>query len=263
MLCRRLLWHSKSSVARFPARQTPLNSQTDSSMRVALYHGQAIPSCLLFALFNLPLDAGIRNQPEERDEHIQSTGDPRAHKREWDSCEVEQGRKFTFPIFPDSLRQKRVMASLGDDGSLQNIVGNCRHQQHETVNSGRDRGEVVFTHPGCRERKERQPEQEMKVGPQNPAADLLRGLEQMMVVVPINAEVNEAQHVAQQYWQHWFQCSEFNRMRHLQFQHHDRDDDGKDAVAESFQQGCFHLSKLGRLLKTASESRALCRSTSG
>src|SRR6266540_3241791 len=54
-----------------------------------------------------------------------------------------------------------------------------------------DGGEVVFTHPSCCERKERQPEQEMKVGPQNSAADHLGSLKQMMMVVPIDAEVDK------------------------------------------------------------------------
>src|SRR5213596_2222161 len=30
-------------------------------------------------------------------------------------------------------------------------------------------------------------------------------------------------------------------MRHLQFQHHNRDDDGKDSVAKRFEPGCFHF----------------------
>src|SRR5438552_2002594 len=81
----------------------------------------------------------------------------------------------------------------------------------------------------------------MKVGPENAAANLLRGLKQMMMVVPIDAEVNEAQDIAQQYWQHRFQRGEFSCMRHLQFQHHDGDDDRKDAVAERFEPGRFHL----------------------
>src|SRR6184192_1854541 len=81
----------------------------------------------------------------------------------------------------------------------------------------------------------------MKVGPENAAADLLRRLEQVMVVIPINTEVNEAQHVAQQYWQYRFQRGELNCMRHLQFQHHNRDDDRKNAVAERFEPGRFHL----------------------
>ena len=33
-----------------------------------------------------------------------------------------------------------------------------------------------------------------------------------MVIIPINAEVNETQNIAQQYWQDGFQCGELNCM---------------------------------------------------
>jgi hypothetical protein len=48
-------------------------------------------------------------------------------------------------------------------------------------------------------------------------------------------------------------------MRHLQFQHHNRDDDGKNTVAEGFESSCFHfrtpewlrsLFSIGHLLAT-------------
>jgi hypothetical protein len=81
----------------------------------------------------------------------------------------------------------------------------------------------------------------MKVGPEDAATDLFRGLEQMMMVVPINAEINETKHVTQQYWQHWLQRSKVDRVRHFQFQHHNRDDDSEDTVAERFEPACFHL----------------------
>src|SRR6267378_6789171 len=81
----------------------------------------------------------------------------------------------------------------------------------------------------------------MQVRPEYSAADLLGDLEQMMMVVPINTEINETEDVTQQYRQDRFQRGKFNRMRYLQFQHHNRDDDGKDTVAEGFKSGCFHF----------------------
>src|SRR5205807_5998588 len=114
-----------------------------------------------------------------------------AHKRERDRGEVESERDFGFPIFANCQREKRLAALVGDDGALENIVGNSRHQQYEAVNRGRDRSHVTFTDPRRSEWEERQPEQEMKVGPENPAADLLSHLEQMMMIVPIDADVNK------------------------------------------------------------------------
>jgi hypothetical protein len=62
----------------------------------------------------------------------------------------------------------------------------------------------------------------------------------MMMVVPIDTDVNEAQNVAQQHRQDRFQRSKVNRVGNFQFQHHDRDDDGKNAITERFEPGCFH-----------------------
>src|SRR6266446_4446788 len=143
------------------------------------------------ALLQSLLDSRIGNQPQERAEHIQCAGDPGAHKRERERGEVERETDFGFPIFANSQREERFAALFGDNGALENIVGNRRHQQYEAVNSSRDRSKVIFTHPRCSEWEERQPEQEMKVGPENPTADLLSHLEQVMMIVPIDADVNK------------------------------------------------------------------------
>jgi len=50
---------------------------------------------------------------------------------------------------------------------------------------------VIGSNPTRGKREEREPEEQMQIGTQNSAADLLCGLEQMMMVVPIDAEVNE------------------------------------------------------------------------
>jgi hypothetical protein len=159
--------------------------------RTAAVNERALWRWSMPALLKSLLDSRIGNQPQERGEHIQCAGDPGAHKRERDCSEVERGREFAFPIFANSQREKRFAALFGDDGALENIVGNHRHQQYEALNRGPDRSNVIFTHPCRSEWEERQSEQEMKVGPENPAADLLSRLEQVMIVVPIDTEVNE------------------------------------------------------------------------
>ncbi len=62
----------------------------------------------------------------------------------------------------------------------------------------------------------------------------------MVMVVPIDADVNVTQNIAQEHRQQRLQVGEFGRAGHLQFQHHDGDDDGDDAVAEGFQPVLFH-----------------------
>ena len=67
-----------------------------------------------------------------------------------------------------------------------------------------------------------------------------------MMVVPVDAEVNETQHVGQKDRQQRFQRGDVERsaLRHFQLQHHDGDDDGQHAVAEGFQPVLFHAAML-------------------
>src|SRR6266513_3871805 len=81
----------------------------------------------------------------------------------------------------------------------------------------------------------------MKVCPQNAATDLVCGLEQMMMIVPVDAQVDKTEYIAQKHWQQWLQSGKLDRVRHVQFQHHDCDDDGKNSVAERFESTRFHL----------------------
>src|SRR5882757_7903462 len=62
----------------------------------------------------------------------------------------------------------------------------------------------------------------------------------MMMVVPIDAEVNKAENVGQEHRQDWSKRCEIGTVRHLHFQHHNRDDDGDNAVAECLKPVRFH-----------------------
>nr|GFD15727.1 hypothetical protein [Tanacetum cinerariifolium] len=64
----------------------------------------------------------------------------------------------------------------------------------------------------------------------------------VVVVVPINAHVHKAQHVAQEDGQQWPQRRKVVAVRYLEFQHHDSEDDGEHAIAEGFEAGFMHSS---------------------
>lgn len=59
-------------------------------------------------------------------------------------------------------------------------------------------------------------------------------MHQVMMVVPVNAEVHEAQYIAEEDRDQWLQCRNLGSVRHLHLQHHDGDDDGQDSVTKRF-----------------------------
>jgi hypothetical protein len=77
-------------------------------------------------------------------------------------------------------------------------------------------------------------------------------MQQVMVVVPVNADINETQDVAEEDRQYGKQVLRTVAVRHFHFQHHDRDDDRDHAVAESLQSPRPHIpSRLRDWLRVA------------
>ena len=98
----------------------------------------------------------------------------------------------------------------------------------------------MLIHPGGREGHEREPEEQVQVGPQHSPSHPVNKLEQVVVVVPVDAQVHEAQQVGQQPRRRLGQGVERWLVRHAQLQHHDRDDDREYGVAEGLQPAGCH-----------------------
>jgi len=89
-------------------------------------------------------------------------------------------------------------------------------------------------------------EQQVQIGPKDIAADQLDGVQQVMMVVPVDRDIDKTQQVTKEGRQHRLERAEFDALRRFQFQHHDSDDDGKHAIAECFQPiffACFISAK--------------------
>src|SRR5262249_43009825 len=90
--------------------------------------------------------------------------------------------------------------------------------------------------------------QQVQVCPKDRACYRRGGMQQVVVVVPVDADINETQDVAEEDRQYGQQVVRFVAVRYFHFQHHDRDDDRNPAVAETLQSSRPHLpSPLTRL----------------
>src|SRR4051794_17404955 len=93
---------------------------------------------------------------------------------------------------------------------------------------------MVFTHPTRREREQRQPKEQVQICPENAAAYPVGHVQEMMMVIPVDPDVNEAHHITQEEWKQGLEHCETGATRHLDLENHDCNDDGENAVAERF-----------------------------
>src|SRR3954471_4611042 len=119
-------------------------------------------------------------------------------------------------------------------------VGQSAHEKHETIERHRECGEVVLAHPPGHEGYEGHPEQQIGIGPEDAALDVLDGVEHVVMIVPVDADVDEAEHVAQEHRDHRYEGREIRSVRYLHLQHHHRDDDRDHAIAERLEPALPH-----------------------
>jgi hypothetical protein len=72
----------------------------------------------------------------------------------------------------------------------------------------------------------------MGICPENNAVDSRNGVKKMVMVVPINRQVNEAQYVTDEIRKYANKGRPTRPVRHFQLEDHDRDDDGDDTITE-------------------------------
>src|SRR5215472_5780834 len=97
----------------------------------------------------------------------------------------------------------------------------------------------------------------MQIRPKNLARDVVRGLKQVVMIVPIDAYVEETENVTEKNGNQWKECGEIAQGGDLYIEHQERDNDGKYAVTESLYTSFAHFVKLlrtrehpaGRLLR--------------
>src|SRR6266853_210962 len=112
---------------------------------------------------------------------------------------------------------------------------------------------MVLPHPGGNERGQREPKQQMQIRPQDAARNVRRRLQEVMMVVPVDADVNETQDVAEENRKEWLQGRKTGSLWRLHFQHHDSDDDGEYPITKSLHAVCTTVqgARRGRLLSSS------------
>jgi hypothetical protein len=71
-------------------------------------------------------------------------------------------------------------------------------------------------------------------------------MKHVVVVVPVDADVEEAEHVAEQDGQDGDEGGELIAFGDVEVNDHDGEDDCEDTIAEGFEAGLGHLGSLGR-----------------
>src|ERR1700722_6826854 len=80
----------------------------------------------------------------------------------------------------------------------------------------------------------------MQIRPQGTPSDTLCRLQKVVMVVPVDADVYEAQNVAAENGKDRLEIPKTGPVRRLHFQHHDGDDYGKHTVTESLHAALGH-----------------------
>lgn len=195
---------------------------------------------LLLNIHRAFFDASVGNQPQNRDGDVKSERDPAIEKAKWNRSRVNRDRKFAFEIVAYRFGEGRVLPILANQREAENVERDGAHQQNNTIKRDGKLGEMIFAHPRGRKGQNRKPEQQMQIRPQHAAAHAARRVEQMVVIVPIDPDINKAENVTQKDWAKRGQRLEGGVMRHFEFQHHNGDDNGENAIAKGFEAAFGH-----------------------
>jgi hypothetical protein len=86
----------------------------------------------------------------------------------------------------------------------------------------------------------------MKIRPQNSRRNAFDRMKHVVVIIPIDSEINEAENVTQEYGDERPERFESLTVRNLQFEDHYRYDDRKNTIAERFKPVSTHSGNLLR-----------------
>jgi hypothetical protein len=80
----------------------------------------------------------------------------------------------------------------------------------------------------------------VKIRPKQFSIHPIHHVEEVMVIIPVDAYIQKAQHIADEYWNERFKIADVIRMGNFQFKDENGNNDGEHAVAESFKSIFMH-----------------------
>jgi hypothetical protein len=181
------------------------------------------------------LDPPVWHQPDQRHNDIAGDAGETVPEGEGDPQNIDGRRDLALQIIADGATDGAVLAVYGDQDPDQYGIGDRRHDQGSAISGRRNGGEIAFPHPARGEGDKRQPEQQVQIGPQGGTVYFVAGMEQVVVVVLVDADIDETERIEQEDMTDIEQGMKVSAFRCAQFQHHDGDDDGDDTIAESFE----------------------------
>src|SRR5215467_5009292 len=93
---------------------------------------------------------------------------------------------------------------------------------------------MIVAQINCDPGNQRDPEKQVYVRPKNERIHAVHKMDEMMMVDPVNRDNDEAKNIREENRPHSRQGSRCWIMRRLQLQHHNRDENGDDTIAECF-----------------------------
>lgn len=158
-----------------------------------------VVSMLLSLADQFTLDALIRNQPDNGDQ----CEDPPCYGGmdvgKWCGNNVQCKAQVALSIPTDRFTEHGALSLTSNNGLLKYGIGHGRHEENGSIKGHGGRRELVFAHPARGERDQTQPEQQVQVGPKDTSVHVLGGVKEVMVIVPIDPYVNEAEQVTEEH----------------------------------------------------------------
>ncbi len=207
-------------------------------------------------------DAAVGDEPDEGDQGVDAASDCGGEEGEGNRGGVEEEGEFAFGVFAQGAGKDGLIVGDAHDDVLQDGVGDGGHEQDCAVEGGGGWSEVVFAHPAGDEGDDGEPEEQVEIGPEDRAGDGAGGMEEVMVVVPVDADVDEGEDVGEEDGEERGEIGKVGgTVGDFQLEDHDGDNDGDDAVAEGFEagfgEGGSHGGRLVRVCRGGRQRRTV------